>query len=121
MPEPRKTTRKEFLQRILGTLPDESKNTLTDIDKSAINEVVAHITAEQHEFLRVYEQWLNHFQVFIERQKKNPNDLQNNVRLMSLSQQAAEWKIQLEEFMENETFRKTYLSIIQKVTLSIGT
>lgn len=110
-------SRKDFLRKIglsLGGFVAEgaaaSENFVTDEDK--LNE-------EQKEFLNLYQIWLAQFQEFIQLQKKDFTNVENNKKLMELSTQAAEWREQLAEFMDDEAFATCYEHITTEVTRDI--
>lgn len=106
-------SRKEFIKEIAKLLGNKVVEPFTS------NKNIYELNDEQKEFLVVYRAWLNEFESFIREQNKNPQDKKNNKRLMELSDQAAEWKKHLEEFMEDAVFATVFYDISSELSAQI--
>lgn len=113
-------TRLQFIRRLgltLGALVVPSTLKLA----YSINEKKEEfpITQEQQLFVENYEKWMDEFIPVIRRQKSNPDDYDNNKKIVELSEQAKSWQNILVEFMKDENFARHYLIISQRMTQEI--
>lgn len=74
------------------------------------------LTPEQKQFLDKYENWLEDFREMAKFQKIDPEHLENNKKLMALSEEAAKWQGELVQHMKNENFARYYMIITERVT-----
>ena len=86
-------SRKDFINEMLRLFGSSLVNIRTDDIE------VKELSSEQKEFLKVYKLWLKEFNAFVMLQKQNPNNMENNLKLMQLSQQASDWKNYLEDYI----------------------
>jgi len=77
------------------------------------------LTSEQQTFMNNYEKWMDEFVKVIRIQKVDPNDLENNKKIVQLSEQAKEWQRKLVEHMKDENFARYYMKATERVTLEI--
>ena len=117
------TNRREFLKKlglITGAvvvsdslLPEEiTKLIHQDKQKYAI-------TPEQANFMVKYEKWLGEFRGMAKVQKDNRDDMENNKKLMALSDEAATWQKELVEYMKDENFARYFMIASEHVTTVI--
>lgn len=77
------------------------------------------LTPEQNKFMAMYEKWLDEFHSMAKFQKKDPDHLGNNKKLVALSDEAAKWQKELIEHMKDENFARHFMIISEKVTATI--
>jgi len=77
------------------------------------------INAEQKEFMKNYERWMDDFIEVIKVQKKEPNDLENNKKIVALSEEAKLFQQQLIGYMGDENFARHYMVATERMTLTI--
>ena len=77
------------------------------------------LTEEQHSFIAQYEQWMDQFIPVIRRQKEEPEDYENNKKIVELSNQAKLWQPTLVKYMKEENFARHYLIISERMTKEI--
>lgn len=83
------------------------------------NKIQFPLTSEQQSFIHNYEKWMDSFIEVIKIQRKNPNDLENNKRLMLLTDESALWQKDHFKFMEDENFARHYMIISERMTKEI--
>ena len=66
-----------------------------------------------------YEKWLDQFHDMAKYQKIDPDHLENNKKLVALSEDAKNWQKQLIEFMKDENFARYYMITTERVTATI--
>ena len=104
-------SRKDFLRRFGFKSSDDNKED---------DEVeVVKLTDEQTTFLKEYSEWLEEFHSYVKKRNKDPFNVENNKRLMELSQEAEQRKPILEKFMEDAVFKTVYNDITEKVSADI--
>jgi len=77
------------------------------------------LTPEQSKFMGQYEKWLDEFHDMAKFQKNDPDHLENNKKLVALSEDAKKWQNELIEFMKDENFARHYMIVTEKVTATI--
>ncbi len=77
------------------------------------------LTPEQEKFMKMYENWLSEFHDMAKFQKNDPEHIENNKKLMALSEEAAKWQKELIEYMKDDNFARYYMLITEKVTATI--
>jgi len=113
------SNRRGFLGKLGLTL---GAATLTATGFSAtINETKTEfqLTHEQSQFMEKYEKWLDAFHDMAQVQKLDPNNYQNNVRLVELSEEAKTWQKELITYMKDENFARHYMITTERVTNQI--
>ena len=96
----------------------------TVISNSALSsfiskEEILRLNEEQQEFMLEYETWMDAFIEVIRIQKKNPADMENQKRMIELTNAAEEFKPQLQEFMKDKTFSVVYQAAIERMSKEI--
>jgi hypothetical protein len=66
-----------------------------------------------------YERWMDDFIEVIKVQKKDPENLQNNMKIVSLSEEAKQFQAELMGYMEDENFARYYMVATERMTLAI--
>ena len=74
------------------------------------------LTPEQKQFMDKYENWLEDFRDMAKYQKVDPEHLENNKKLMALSEEAAKWQKDLVQHMKDENFARYYMIVTERVT-----
>lgn len=77
------------------------------------------LTPEQSKFMSMYEKWLDEFHDMAKFQKNDPDHLENNKKLVALSEEAKKWQKELIEYMKDENFARHYMIVTEKVTATI--
>ena len=77
------------------------------------------ISPEQQDFMIKYEKWMDDFIDVIRVQKISPNHLENNKKLIKLTEIAKEWQPKLTEFMKDENFASYYIISTERMTHEI--
>lgn len=78
------------------------------------------LTEEQVDFMAKYDVWMDEFIEVIRIQKKNADDIENNKKLVELTEQSAEWQETLSNYMKDDNFAKYYMIVTEKMTKEIG-
>jgi iron-sulfur cluster repair protein YtfE (RIC family) len=116
------STRRDFLKK-LGLIASATALTTSAFGKveSLINEDKEKykLTPEQAKFMQHYEKWLEEFHEMAKFQKVDPEHLENNKKLVALSEEAKKWQAELVEHMKDENFAKYYMIVTEKVTVTI--
>lgn len=77
------------------------------------------ITPEQQAFMQNYERWMDQFVEVIRVQKKDPNNLENNKKIVALSEEAKLFQEELKGYMKEENFARYYMFATERMTLEI--
>jgi len=115
--------RRDFLKK-LGLIASATVLTasgavkLTEIIEDKTEDIV--LTKEQAAFLKKYEKWLEAFHDMAKFQKKDPDHLENNKKLMALSEEAKAWQKDLIEHMKDENFARYFMIRTEKITDTIN-
>lgn len=116
------SNRRDFLKK-LGLITGATAVTVTGISGVAdlITEKKENIklTPGQEQFMVKYEKWLDEFNDMVKFQKDDPEHLENNKRLMALSDEAKIWQKELIEYMKDENFARYYMIATERVTTGI--
>lgn len=115
--------RRDFLKK-LGLIAGATALTatgavkLTEIIEDKMEDIV--LTKEQSAFLDKYEKWLEAFHDMAKFQKKDPDHLENNKKLMALSEDAKSWQKDLIEHMKDENFAQYFMIRTERITDTIN-
>lgn len=115
--------RRDFLKK-LGLIASATVLTatgavkLTEIIEDKIEDII--LTKEQSAFLDKYEKWLEAFHDMAKFQKKDPDHLENNKKLMALSEDAKGWQKDLIEHMKDENFARYFMIRTERITDTIN-
>jgi hypothetical protein len=115
--------RRDFLKK-LGLIAGATALTatgaikLTEIIEDKMEDIV--LTKEQSAFLDKYEKWLEAFHDMAKFQKKDPDHLENNKKLMALSEDAKGWQKDLIEHMKEENFARYFMIRTERITDTIN-
>jgi len=77
------------------------------------------LNAEQKAFMDNYEKWMDNFIEVIKFQKKDPNDLGNNMKIVALSEEAKLFQQELIGYMKDDNFARHYMVATERMTLTI--
>ncbi len=77
------------------------------------------ISPEQMVFMQNYERWMDDFIEVIKIQKKEPNNLENNKKIVALSEEAKVFQSQLIGYMSDDNFARYYMVSTERMTLAI--
>ncbi len=116
------TNRREFLKK-LGLITGAvalSDSVLPEVTELITEEKEKHLLSPvQVKFMTMYESWLEEFRSMAKVQKLNPDDLENNKKLMALSNEASKWQKELVEYMKDENFARYFMTVSERVTAVI--
>lgn len=116
------SNRRDFLKK-LGLISGAA--VLTSVGYTGVSEVISQqkeqikLTPEQQKFMANYERWLEEFHGMAKFQKNDPDHLDNNKKLVALSDEASKWQKELIEYMKDENFAKYYMIVTERVTAII--
>lgn len=116
------SNRRDFLKK-LGLLAGATA--LSTKGVSGVAEIITDkkehykLNPEQSKFMEMYVKWLDEFQSMIKFQKTDPEHLENNKKLMALSEEAAKWQKELIEHMKDENFARHFMILTERVTATI--
>ena len=74
---------------------------------------------EQSKFMVKYEKWLEEFHDMAKFQKIDAEHLENNKKLVALSEEAKTWQHEIIEHMKDDNFARYYMVVTEKVTKTI--
>jgi hypothetical protein len=77
------------------------------------------INPEQQAFMQNYERWMDEFVEVIRFQKKDPNNLENNKKIVALSEEAKLFQEELKGYMKDQNFARYYMFATERMTLEI--
>ena len=119
------STRRDFLKK-LGLVVGATAITATGFsevtdfaEKIQNKKEEFKLNAEQQKFMDKYEKWLEEFHDMAKFQKVDAEHLENNKKLVALSNEAATWQKELIEHMKDDNFARHYMVLTEKVTATI--
>jgi hypothetical protein len=77
------------------------------------------LNPEQQEFMIRYGKWMDEFTEVIRIQKSQPDNLENQKKILPLSEKAERLQPELTEHMKDETFSIIYLASIERMSMEI--
>lgn len=114
------STRRDFMRKLGLTLGATLVAGATDIRASVLqNKEEFILQPDQHKFMERYETWMDEFIVVIRRQTTHPLDIDNNRKIVKLSEQAKGWQKQLVDYMKDENFARYYMTASERMTREI--
>ena len=116
------TNRRDFLKK-LGLIAGAtvlSATGMAEVQELIIDKKEKYaLTPEQKKFMKMYEKWLDEFRGMAKFQKKDPDHLDNNKKLVALSEEAKTWQKELIEHMKDENFARYFMITTERVTTVI--
>ena len=118
------SNRRDFLKK-LGIIIGATALSGTGLAEVATDIMIdkkdeAELTPEQSKFMVKYKQWLDKFHDMAKFQKKDPDHLENNKKLMALSEDAKGWQKELIEHMKDDNFARYFMIRTEKITDTIN-
>lgn len=114
------STRRDFMRKLGLTLGASLVVGSTEIRASVIEKKDKFtLLPEQHQFMERYESWMDEFIVLIRRQTTHPMDIDNNRKIVALSEQAKGWQKQMVDFMKDENFARYFMTVSERMTREI--
>lgn len=83
------------------------------------NESQFGMSAEQIDFMTEYDEWMDRFIDVIKVQRQSPDDLENNKKLVALTEISDKWKDQLAGYMKEPNFAQYYMIVTERMTKEI--
>jgi hypothetical protein len=77
------------------------------------------LTAEQQEFIVLHEKWMDEFIEIVRVQKTDPENPENNKKMMAITERADEFKPKLNEFMKDGIFAVIYKMSLERMSKEI--
>ena len=108
------SSRRKFL-RVLGLTGAASlvaPSALAGINKHS---EILKLNPEQQEFMIRYEKWMDEFLEVIRIKKDNPENHENNEKMIALTLKVEKMKPELTEFLKDQTFATIYMASIKRV------
>jgi nucleoid-associated protein YejK len=116
------STRREFLKKLglIASATAISATGLAQVESLISDKKDAYqLTPEQSKFMEKYEKWLDEFHDMAKFQKQDAEHLENNKKLVALSEEAKKWQAELIEHMKDDNFARYYMIVTEKVTVTI--
>ncbi len=111
--------RRRFLTKLGMTLGVTLTGTKVMQGAEASSSDALAITAEQNSFMINYERWMDDFIEVIKFQKKDPDNLKNNKKIVALSEEAKLFQKELTGYMQDDNFARYYMVATERMTLTI--
>jgi hypothetical protein len=111
--------RRRFLSKLGLTLGVTLTGTKVMQGENEASADVLTISSGQKTFMQNYERWMDDFIEVIKVQKKDPENLENNMKIVSLSEEAKQFQAELMGYMEDENFARYYMVATERMTLAI--
>lgn len=112
------SSRRSFL-KILGVSVGATVTSTTAFAGLFDHSEIQKLNPEQKEFMLTYEKWMDEFIEEIRIKKKEPGNIENQKKMMALTERAASWKPKLTEYMKDKTFALIYQDAIARTTKEI--
>ncbi|WP_269223064.1 hypothetical protein [Flavobacterium sp. IMCC34518] len=77
------------------------------------------LTSEQREFIILHEKWMDEFIEVIRVRKTEPENRENNKKMIAITEMAEEFKPKLNEFMKDGVFAVIYKLSLERMTKEI--
>ncbi len=114
------TSRKDFLKSIgLMALATTVASIATPFEAAAETIANTNKKEELDNFLLVYERWVTEFNKMVDVQKKDPHHLENNKRMMQLSDEAAGFLPKVKQCYASAFHRERYIELSHLLTNNI--
>lgn len=113
------STRRKFIRK-LG-LSIGAAITVSSVLKAGVLDKKENIgiTREQQKFMKEYEKWMDDFIEVIHIKKEFPYHIENNKRLIRLTEISKVWQTQLNGYMKDENFARYYMIATERMTHEI--
>lgn len=109
------STRRNFL-KIIGLSAGASMVGTSTIASFVNHSEIQKLNTEQLEFMLRYGTWMDDFTEVVRVQKTEPDNHENNMKMISLTTKAEELQPELSVFMKDETFSLIYLASIKRLS-----
>lgn len=111
-------SRKKFLQ-YLGLTAGASLLSKNSVAGFVDHTEILKLTPVQQEFMLHYEKWMDAFIDVIRVQKIDLDNVENNTKMIALTEWAEEMKPEISEFMKDKTFSLIYMVCIDRMSKEI--
>lgn len=108
------STRRKFL-KLIGLSAGASIVSGTLLANSLNQEEILKLNPDQQEFMLLYERWMDEFIDVIRIQKSEPENLENQKKMIALTEIAHEWQPKVTEYMKEENFAIVYQASILRM------
>ncbi len=105
----------KFLGLTAGTTLMSQASFGAHLDETEIKK----LNPEQKEFILLHEKWMDNFIEVIKVQKTDPENHENNKKMIAITEMADEFKPQLSEFMKDGTFALIYKMSLDRMSKEI--
>jgi hypothetical protein len=78
------------------------------------------LSEDEQKFIDMYEVWMDNFIEVIKIQRNDPVNLENNKRIMVLTDESHSWQPQIIKYMKDTNFAKHYMIVSERMTKEIG-
>ncbi|HMT29769.1 MAG TPA: hypothetical protein PKD91_10850 [Bacteroidia bacterium] len=112
------SSRRSFLQ-FLGLAAGSTLVSSSALATFTNTDDIKKLNPEQQEFMIRYGRWMEEFMEVIRIQKTDPDNMDNNHIMISLTEQAEKLNPELSLFMKDENFALIYHASIQKMRSAI--
>ncbi len=114
----KKSTRRIFMQ-LLGLSATGSLLSTKALAGFTHDAEILKLNTAQQQFMIRYGQWMDEFIEVIRIQKSNPENPENNNKMIALTERAGEFKPELSKFMKDDKFQLIYKASIERMTKEI--
>jgi len=110
-------SRRNFLKKIGMTLTAAATTTFAAgaVKTSKFDK----LSLEKQAFLKKYKIWIDNFKNVVNVQKVDPQHAANNEYMMKLSEEAENWKAELQSYLTDQDFAEEYLKLTVELTNKI--
>lgn len=117
MPD-KQSSRRNFL-KIIGLSAGASLAGKSALAAFVNKEEIRKLNPAQQEFMLRYGKWMDEFVDVVRIRKAEPENVENQKKMVALTERAEKFKPELDEFMKDQTFALVYKASIQRVTNEI--
>jgi hypothetical protein len=114
----KQSTRRNFLQ-LLGLSASATLVSTTALAGIIDTTEIKKLNPKQQAFMIGYAKWMDAFIKVIRIKKTDPDNKENNKKLIALTEKAEKFKPELSEYMKDETFRLIYQASIERMSKEI--
>lgn len=112
-------TRRAFLTK-LGLTVGTTIAGSTKLSATVLNSKTEFpLTADQQEFMGLYEKWMDKFIPAVKAQRENQDDKIAKAGIVMLSEEADIWRPQLIKYMKDDNFARYYMTATERLTREI--
>ena len=113
------TTRRKLLQ-LIGLSAGAAVLSTTAIASVIKPDDIKRLNAEQQDFINLYGKWMDQFIVVIRTQRREPDNAENQKKMIDLTELAEAMRPELDKHMSDPVFAVIYRMAIERMTNEIS-